>query len=59
METAVRVTSKRNVWADVASRPELGGAGRVCEMAAAAGLPVDVVPVPAEWRNTDYLLDCA
>lgn len=54
-ETALRVTSRRNVWADVGSRPEKGGVAAVAAAAAAAGYAVRVLIAPREWRSTDAL----
>ena len=56
LEVPRRISSKANVWADVGSRPELGGVEAVRAMAAEAGLELCVVPVPPEWRDTDGLL---
>jgi hypothetical protein len=52
LEVPRRITTKANVWADVGSRPELGGAAAVERMAAARGLGFAAVPVPPEWRDT-------
>ena len=50
-ETSLRVTTKRNVWADVGSRAELGGGDEMARLAAAAGLRVRRVGVPEGWRE--------
>ena len=55
VEVARRITSEANVWADVGSRPELGGWRAVRQMALAAGLQFQLVAVPAEWRATESL----
>jgi hypothetical protein len=52
LEVPRRITTKANVWADVGSRPELGGAAAVERMAAAEGLGFEDVPVPPAWRDT-------
>jgi hypothetical protein len=52
LEVPRRITTKANVWADVGSRPELGGAAAVERMAAAVGLGFTDVPVPPAWRDT-------
>lgn len=49
-ETSLRVTTKRNVWADVGSRRELGGWRGMAALAEAAGFRVVRVEVPREWR---------
>ena len=50
-ETSLRVTTKRNVWADVGSRAELGGWDEMARLAAAEGLRVRRVGVPEGWRG--------
>ena len=55
LEQTRRISSKANVWADVGSRPELGGAGEVVRMAASAGLTLRMLDVPAGWRDTSGL----
>ena len=57
LEEPRRITSAANVWADVGSRPELGGVAEVARQAAAAGYRVRRVGVP--WRDTAHLLACA
>ena len=58
LEAPRRITSKANVWADVGSRPELGGPAAVARMAEAAGLGFVRVAVPADWRDTAALRLC-
>ena len=50
VEEARRVTTSANLWADVGSRPELGGPSEVARQARCLGLRVQWVPVPSEWR---------
>lgn len=57
LEESRRVTSKANVWADVGSRPELGGMAELERLVAEAGLEFERVGVPAAWRDTSGLLD--
>ena len=47
LETSERITSKANLWADLASR---GGADELCRQAIALGLRPRHVPVPPLWR---------
>ena len=47
LETSERITSKANLWADLASR---GGADELCRQAVALGLRPRLVPVPPLWR---------
>ena len=56
VEAAARVTTSANLWADIASRPELGGGGEVARQAGLLGLRVREVEVPAAWRGTADLL---
>ena len=49
LESARRVASKANVWADVGSRPELGGWRAVQRMAESMGRRFQRVCVPDEW----------
>ena len=55
LETVQRITSKANVWADVGSRPEKGGAEAVEAAAVAAGYRFRRVQLPAGWRDTGGL----
>ena len=55
-ETSLRVTTKRNVWADIGSRAELGGWDEMARLAAAAGLRVRRVGVPEGWRGVADLM---
>ena len=57
VEEPRRITSAANVWADVGSRPELGGMEELERLVAAAGLEFERVGVPAAWRDTRGLLD--
>ena len=52
LEAPRRITSEANVWADVGSRPELGGMAELEAMARAAGFAFVRVDVPAAWRDT-------
>ena len=52
-ESAERVTSKSNLWADLGSR---GRAAEVECQARQLGLAFELVPQPAEWRCTAALL---
>jgi hypothetical protein len=52
VECAARVTTKANLWADVGSRPDLGGAAEVARQALRLGRRVLHVAVPASWRDT-------
>jgi hypothetical protein len=56
LEVPRRISSTANVWADVGSRPELGGVGAVRRMAAELGLGFVEVEVPDDWRDTSGLL---
>lgn len=56
VEDVRRITTHANIWADVGSRPELGGMAAVERMAAAAGLASARVEVPAEWRGVEDLV---
>ena len=56
LEVPRRISSAANVWADVGSRPELGGVAAVRAMAAELGLGFCEVEVPGEWRDTRGLL---
>ena len=56
VEDVLRITTHANIWADVGSRPELGGVAAVGRMACAAGLTVTPVAVPAEWRGVEDLV---
>ena len=49
VEEVRRVTSSANLWADIGSRPEYGGADEVERQAVALGLRVLRVPVPSGW----------
>jgi len=51
-EVARRITSKANIWADVGSRPELGGLAEVRRQAEAMGFSFEEMAVPAAWRGT-------
>ena len=51
-EAVRRITSSANVWADVGSRPELGGMAGLEAMARAAGYSFRRVDVPTAWRCT-------
>ena len=53
-ESAERVTSKSNLWADLGSR---GRTAEVEHQARQLGLAFELVPQPAEWRCTAALLD--
>jgi hypothetical protein len=55
-EVSRRITSKANVWADVGSRPELGGLAEVQRQAEAMGFSFEQLAVPAAWRDTAGLL---
>ena len=55
VECPRRIASKANVWADVGSRPELGGCEAVREMVEGLGLQYVRLPVPDGWRSTDGL----
>jgi len=55
LETVQRITSKANVWADVGSRPELGGAAAVKAAARAAGYGFRLMQLPDGWRDTSTL----
>ena len=55
IESPRRIASKANVWADVGSRPELGGCEAVREMVEGLGLHYVRLPVPDGWRGTDSL----
>ena len=55
-ETARRVTSAANLWADIGSRPEKGGLAEVARQAALLGLRFREVAVPTGWRDTSGLL---
>ena len=55
LEVPRRISSKANVWADVGSRPELGGYRAVQEMASQSGFGFVRVPVPSGWRDTGGL----
>ena len=52
VECAARVTTTANLWADVGSRPDLGGAAEVARQALRLGRRVLHVAVPASWRDT-------
>ena len=56
LEVPRRISSAANVWADVGSRPELGGVGAVRDMAREMGLAFRELRVPDEWRDTGGLL---
>lgn len=56
LEVPRRISSAANVWADVGSRPELGGVAAVRAMAAEMELGFREWVVPAEWRDTAGLL---
>ena len=51
--------AKRNVWADIGSRAELGGWDEMARLAAAAGLRVRRVGVPEGWRGVADLMMAA
>jgi hypothetical protein len=55
VEHVQRVTSKGNVWADVGSRPELGGAAATERLARGLGFHVLHVAVPPEWLDVSAL----
>ena len=52
VESARRITSKANLWADLGSR---GRIREVCEAAESFGLSPRRVPVPAAWRELTWL----
>ena len=52
-ESAERVSSKSNLWADLGSR---GRTAEVERQARALGLAFELVPAPAAWRDTSQLL---
>lgn len=56
VEVARRITSKANLWADIGSRPELGGWREVARQAAALGYPAELIAVPQGWRDIEGLL---
>ena len=56
VERAARVTTKANLWADIGSRPELGGGGELARQALALGRRVLRVDVPECWRGTACLV---
>jgi len=56
LEVPRRISSKANVWADVGSRPELGGVAAVRAMAEELGLGFEELSIPDEWRDTAGLL---
>jgi hypothetical protein len=53
-ESAERVTSKSNLWADLGSR---GRTAEVERQALALGLAFELVSPPPAWRCTAALLD--
>ena len=56
VEEPRRITSAANVWADVGSRPEKGGAVEVERQAREMGFSVRHVAVPPRgWRSTSGL----
>jgi hypothetical protein len=56
VEYVERVTSKGNVWADLGSRPELGGMAALEQRATAAGFGFRRLEVDAAWRDTTRLV---
>ena len=56
VELPRRVTTVANLWADIGSRPELGGWAEVARQAAALGCEVERVHIPAGWRDTEGLM---
>ena len=57
VEAARRISTAANRWADIGSRPELGGLAEVERQARAAGLQFVEVAVPPAWRDTTSLLE--
>lgn len=56
VEVARQISTAANVWADIGSRPELGGVAEVARQAESMGLRFQLVDTPADWRGTDGLL---
>jgi len=55
VEAARRVTTEANLWADIGSRPELGGLAEVARQARRLGLRAERIEEPPDWRDTSEL----